>query len=204
MARTESNSELSLGTIAPAFELLDVRSNTVLSRDEIFASHPQGCPRLGLLVIFASVHCPFVQHVEDQLARIGRDFNGLAGEGPLAIVAINSNDTDAYPQDAPHFMRFQADRCSWSFPYLVDPSQEVARAYHAACTPDVYLFDRELKLAYHGQIDGTRPNKYADISDGKASDGADLRAAIQNMFARQPPLENQVPALGCNIKWRES
>jgi len=204
MARTESNSELSLGIIAPNFELLDVRSNKTLSRDDIFALHPQGCPRLGLLVIFASVHCPFVKHVEDQLAHIGRDFNGLSGEGPLAIVAISSNDVEAYPQDAPDFMRLQAERCGWSFPYLVDPSQEVARAYHAACTPDVYLFDRELKLAYHGQIDGTRPNKYADISDGKASDGADLRFAIQNMFAQQPPVENQIPALGCNIKWRES
>lgn len=202
MARTVSNSDLALGTVAPDFKLLDVRSNKPLSRDTIFASHPQGCPRLGLLVVFCCVHCPFVMHVEQQLGQLGREFYGAAGEGPLAIAAISSNDTDAFPQDAPEFMRAQAERCGWSFPYLVDITQEVAHNYHAACTPDVYLFDSNLKLVYHGQIDSTRPTKYADLSDGKTSDAADLRAAIQTMFRGQPPLQLQTPALGCNIKWR--
>lgn len=203
MARTESNA-IPLGTIAPDFSLLEVRSNQVLTRDQIFASHPQGCPRLGLLVMFVCVHCPFVMHVEEELGRIGRDFHGMYGEGPLAIAAISSNDVATYPQDAPNFMRFQADRNGWSFPYLYDESQEVAKAYHAACTPDVYLFDKELKLVYHGQIDNTRPSKYTEGGEKNPATGSDLRAAIQNTFAKQPPLATQTPALGCNIKWKDA
>jgi hypothetical protein len=203
MARTASTDALPLGAIAPDFSLLDVRSNQVLTRDQIFATAPNGCPRLGLLVIFACVHCPFVIHIEDQLGRLGHEFFGAHGEGPLAIAVINSNDIETFPQDAPHFMRFQADRCGWPFPYLLDATQEVAKSYSAACTPDIYLFDRELNLVYHGQFDSTRPTKYADISDGSAATGADLRTAIQNMFSRQPPLADQKPALGCNIKWKE-
>lgn len=203
MARTESNA-IAPGTVAPDFSLLDVRSNRVLTRDQIFASHPQGCPRLGLLVMFVCVHCPFVIHVEEELGRIGKEFFGQSGEGPLAIAAISSNDVATYPQDAPEFMRVQADRCGWPFPYLYDETQSVAKAYHAACTPDVYLFDRNLKLVYHGQIDSSRPQKYSE--DGKlvAATGTDLRKAIENLFANQPPLVEQRPALGCNIKWRES
>lgn len=202
MARTESNA-IPLGTIAPDFSLLDVRSNQVLTRDQIFASHPQGCPRLGLLVMFVCVHCPFVKHVEEELGRIGVDFFGRYGEGPLAIAAISSNDVATYPQDAPEFMRDQAGRCGWTFPYLYDETQEVAKAYHAACTPDLYLFDKDLKLVYHGQLDSTRPAKYTE--DGKLvpADGSDLRTAIGALLAKQPPLQEQIPALGCNIKWRE-
>lgn len=203
MARTESNA-IPLGTVAPDFKLLDVRSNKVLTRDQIFAADPKGCPRLGLLVMFVCVHCPFVMHVEEALGRIGVETYGRAGEGPLAIAAISSNDVDTYPQDAPDHMRYQAERCGWTFPYLYDESQEVAKAYHAACTPDVYLFDRDLKLVYHGQIDSTRPAKYDEQGRNIPSTGDDLRNAIQALFKHQPPLETQTPSLGCNIKWKDA
>lgn len=202
MARTESNA-IDLGTVAPDFSLLDVRSNRVLTRDQIFAPIAQDKPRLGFLVMFVCVHCPFVKHIEEELGRIGNEFYGAQGEGPIAIAAISSNDIAAYPQDAPEFMQEQADRCGWTFPYLHDASQQVAKRYHAACTPDLYLFDQEMKLVYHGQLDNSRPQRKDGSGNDLAVDGADLRAAIRHVLQHEPPLQQQIPALGCNIKWKE-
>src|ERR1700742_2475498 len=155
MSKTQSTM-VALGSIAPAFELMDVVSGKAMGRDDVFAVVSEdaradaancsttGCH--GLLVMFLCVHCPYVKHVEEELARIGRDYFGANGEGPIAIAAIQSNDIVEYPQDAPEHMREQASRLGWTFPYLLDDTQEVARSYDAACTPDFFLFDGEMKL----------------------------------------------------------
>ena len=144
--RTESTM-LALGTVAPAFELQDVVSGKAVGRDDAAAGK-------GLLVMFVCVHCPYVKHVEEELARIGVDYAGKVG-----MVAISSNDVEAYPQDGPVEMKAQAERSGWRFPYLLDEAQEVARSYDAACTPDFFLFDCEMKLVYRGQLDGSRPRR---------------------------------------------
>ncbi len=203
MARTESTSTLALGSTAPAFELTDAVSGRALSRDDIFATI-EGTPRKGMLVMFICVHCPFVIHVEKQLAQIGKDYYHADGNGPIAIVAISANDVLNFPQDDPEHMREQATRLGFTFPYLYDQSQEVAHAYDAACTPDLYLFDADLRLAYHGQLDSSRPYRSSDGSGNNIPvDGKDLRAAIEALIAGQKPSPNQIPSLGCNIKWRE-
>jgi thiol-disulfide isomerase/thioredoxin len=202
-----------LGTIAPAFELADVVSGRALGRDDIFAlswdddasdqankmpgggSSKRG--RHGLLVMFVCVHCPYVKHVEQELARLGVDY-----EGRIAIAAINSNDVEAYPQDAPEEMKRQAERLGWRFPYLFDETQEVARSYDAACTPDFFLFDAEMKLVYRGQLDGSRPRR-GDQGNDEPVTGADLRRAMDDVIAGRRPDTNQRTSLGCNIKWRE-
>jgi hypothetical protein len=130
--------------------------------------------------------------VEAELARIGREY----GERGVAIVAIMSNDTDAYPQDGPGGMRREAKQAGYTFPYLLDATQEVARAYQAACTPDFFLFDGEQRLAYRGQLDAARPGNDVPVT------GADLRAALDAVLAGRPPAADQKPSLGCNIKWR--
>ena len=167
MSRTQS-AMVELGTTAPAFELLDVVSGKAMSRDDVFALScdddvpaqvslmPDGSVsktgRHGLLVMFVCVHCPYVKHVEEELARIGKDYKGR-----IAIAAVSSNDVLAYPQDGPEEMKQQAERLGWEFPYLFDDSQEVARSYDAACTPDFFLYDAQMKLVYRGQLDGSRP-----------------------------------------------
>ena len=202
MSRTESTTTLALGSTAPAFELLDVISGKALSRDDIFATS-DGTPREGLIVAFICVHCPFVIHVEQELARIGHDYYGADGEGPIAIVAISSNDIVDYPQDAPEHMREQAQRLGFTFPYLHDESQEVAREYDAACTPDIYFFDPDLRLVYHGQLDSSRPKRKDGSGNDIPVDGKDLRAAIEAVIAGNKPSSQQIPSIGCNIKWRE-
>jgi len=206
-----------LGTTAPAFELVDVISGRAMGRDDIFAlswdddasdqanKMPGGgtsrSGRHGLLVMFLCVHCPFVKHVEDELARIGADyFNG--GQGPIAIAAIQSNDIAEYPEDGPDGMRAQARRLGWKFPYLLDETQEVARSYNAACTPDFFLFDAEMKLVYRGQLDGSRPRR-GDSGNDVPLTGEDLRRAMDAVIAGKRPDTNQRSSLGCNIKWRE-
>ncbi len=169
MSRTQS-AMVELGTVAPAFELVDVVSGRAVGRDDVLALAwdddrsdqanlmPGGGAskngRHGLLVMFVCVHCPYVKHVEAELARIGADY-----EGKIAMVAISSNDVEAYPQDGPAEMKKQAERLGWRFPYLLDESQEVGRSYAAACTPDFFLFDAEMKLVYRGQLDGSRPRR---------------------------------------------
>ncbi len=213
MSRTQSTM-VELGTVAPPFELVDVVTGRAMGRDDVLASAwdddasdqtnlmPGGGTskhgRHGLLVMFVCVHCPYVKHVEEQLARVGEDY-----EGHIAIAAISSNDIAAYPQDGPDQMRQQAQRLGWRFPYLLDETQEVARSYSAACTPDFFLFDAELKLVYRGQLDSSRPRR-GDSGNDEPVTGADLRRAMDDVIAGRRPDTNQRTSLGCNIKWRES
>jgi hypothetical protein len=189
-----------LGTVAPPFELTDVVSGQALSRDDVFAGDGSA-KRAGLLVMFVCVHCPYVKHVEAELGKIGKDYYG-SGDGPIAIVAIQSNDTAQYPEDGPEGMRDQAARMGWTFPYLLDETQEVAREYGAACTPDFFLFDSELKLAYRGQLDDSRPQR-KDSGNDLPVTGKDLRAAMDALVAGAKPSTEQRSSIGCNIKWRE-
>ncbi|HWG18494.1 MAG TPA: thioredoxin family protein [Acidobacteriaceae bacterium] len=191
MSRTESKM-VELGTVAPPFELTDVVTGRAVGRDDVFAA---GDSR-GLLVMFICVHCPYVKHVEQELARLGADY-----EGKIGIAAVSSNDVANHPEDSPEKMKAQAERLGFRFPYLYDETQEVAREYSAACTPDFFLFDRELKLVYRGQLDSSRPPR-----DGGPSipvNGVDLRAAIDAVLAGKRPDTNQRTSIGCNIKWRD-
>jgi thiol-disulfide isomerase/thioredoxin len=183
MARTPSTM-LELGTPAPDFRLPDP-SGRVFARDDFSPDEP-------LLVMFLCNHCPYVKHIRDGLARFGRDY---AGRG-LGMVAINSNDVSAYPDDRPEKMAEEARDAGWVFPYLYDESQAVAKAYHAACTPDFFLFDRGRKLVYRGQFDGSRPANDVPVT------GRDLRAAADAVLAGRGVAPEQRPSLGCNIKWR--
>ena len=175
---------LALGTPAPAFSLPATDGRLVSLGD--FARHK------ALLVMFICNHCPFVKHVRQELSRLGRDY---ADRG-AAIVAINSNDADAYPDDAPDRMREEAAAAGYTFPYLFDATQEVARAYQAACTPDFFLFDGARRLVYRGQLDDSRPDSGIQVT------GRDLRAALDAALAGRPPSSDQKPSLVCNIKWR--
>jgi peroxiredoxin len=180
-----------LGTVAPDFSLPDVVSGQVVRRDDLAAGAK------GLLVMFICVHCPYVKHVEEELARIGLDY-----EGRMAIAAISSNDVQAYPDDGPVEMKAQAERLGFRFPYLFDESQEVARSYDAACTPDFFLFDGAMKLVYRGQLDDSRPRR-KDFGNDLAVTGVDLRRAMDEVLAGRTPDTDQRTSLGCNIKWRE-
>ncbi len=176
---------LPLGTLAPAFELRDVVSGQTYSLDS-FAD------KSALLIMFICRHCPYVVHVEQELAKIGRDYRDTG----LGIIAISSNDPVGYPDDAPPKLKDMAQHLGFTFPFCHDESQDVAIAYRAACTPDFYLFDRDRRLAYHGQLDDSRP------SNGKPVTGRDLRAAIQALFAGTPVNGTQLPSIGCSIKWK--
>jgi peroxiredoxin len=176
---------LELGTPAPDFRLPDTVSGRTVASDD-FRDAP------ALLVMFICNHCPYVKHVRHELARIGREY----GERGVAIVAINANDADRYPQDGPEAMRQEAETIGYPFPYLFDETQDVARAYRAACTPDFYLFDGDRELVYRGQLDDSRP------SNGIPVTGRDLRAALDAVLAGEPAREEQIPSIGCNIKWK--
>jgi hypothetical protein len=213
MSKTQS-SMVELGTEAPAFELTDVVTGRAMSRDDVFAlawdddlpdqantmtgggTSKQG--RHGLLVMFICVHCPYVRHVEQELARIGVDY-----AGKIAIAAISSNDVDAFPEDSPAEMKKQAERLGFGFPYLFDETQEVARTYQAACTPDFFLFDAEMKLVYRGQLDDSRPQRPSGGGNDIPVTGKDLRGAMDAVIAGKRPDTNQRSSIGCNIKWRE-
>ena len=195
MALTPSTM-IPLGTTAPDFELLDT-GGVPVTRDN-YTDHP-------LLVMFICNHCPYVKHVAPELARIGKDY-GFESGGNLGIVAIQSNDIEAYPDDAPDKMKEEKAQCGYAFPYVLDEDQSVAKAYSAACTPDFFLFDSKHKLVYRGQLDDTRPHRVAsgqyDDRDGQAN-GKDLRAAIEQVLAGEEVTVEQVPSMGCNIKWRQ-
>lgn len=176
---------LELGTLAPHFELTDEVSGKIIT--------PSSAARArGLLVMFICKHCPYVEHVQDELAHIGKDYEGK----DIGIVAISSNDAEAYPEDAPEQLRAMADEAGFTFPYCYDESQETAKAYTAACTPDFFLFDAELKLVYRGQLDESRPG------NNKPVDGKDLRTAMDAVLAGEPVNPDQKPSAGCNIKWK--
>jgi peroxiredoxin len=178
---------LALGTTAPDFSLVDVVSGKTITRD-------QAARERGLLVMFLCAHCPFVQHVNQELERLGRDY---AGRG-IGIVAISSNDAVTYQEDSPPGLRHQAKEQGFQFPYLFDDSQDVARSYEAACTPDFFLFDADKKLVYRGQLDGSRPG------NGIVVDGRDLRRAMDLVLAGKPVATNQQPSIGCGIKWKQN
>ena len=175
---------LPLGTLAPDFSLPNVDGRMVSLAD--FASAPV------LVVVFMCNHCPYVKHLADSLAATAREYQARG----VAFVGINSNDVQAYPDDSPARMKEEARARGYTFPYLYDESQQVAKAYRAACTPDFYVFDAQRRLAYRGQYDGTRPDS------GLAPTGADLRAALDALLAGQPVPAEQKPSIGCNIKWK--
>lgn len=183
MAATPSTM-LELGTPLPAFQLKDFNGTTVSSADLAGAR--------GVLVIFVSVHCPFVKLIQAEVGRFSTEY----GPKGLKIVAIGANDLATHPHDGPEGMKGQAAQNGWSFPYLVDETQAVAKAFKAACTPDIFLFDGNGRLAYRGQFDGARPG------NGVAVTGADLRAAADRVMAGQAVAADQRPSIGCNIKWR--
>ena len=185
MVRTASTM-LPLGVSAPAFNLTDVVSGEAISLDTFTG-------KTALLVMFISVHCPFVKHVQTQLAQIGKDY---ASQG-LGVVGISPNDIEKYPDDAPEHLQALAHAEGFNFPLCCDPTQAVAKTYTAACTPDFFLFDRNLHLAYRGQLDDSRP------SNGKPVTGQDLRHAIESLLTGKEVDPNQRPSIGCNIKWIE-
>ena len=181
MAAVESQM-LPLGTAAPAFSLPDP-DGEVFSLRDVAAAY---------LVMFICNHCPYVKHVREELARIGREY----AERNVAIYAINSNDASTHPGDSPEKMKQEAAEWGYVFPYLYDASQDVAKAYRAACTPDFFLFDADRKLVYRGQLDDSRPSNDAPV------DGRDLRAALDAVLGGDPVPEPQKASIGCNIKWR--
>lgn len=183
MARTPSNM-LPLGTEAPNFELLDTVSGQTLGLEGL-----QG--EKGTVVMFICNHCPFVIHVNPEISRLGKEYEKQG----IGFIAISSNDVGNYPQDAPHLMTKVAKEEGYSFPYLYDETQEVAKAYDAACTPDFYLFDAHLKLVYRGQLDDSRPG------NGLPLNGKDLRNALDALLQGTEIETVQKPSIGCNIKW---
>lgn len=184
MALTPSN-PFTIGTSAPDFRLPDAVSGENLSLREISGEK-------GTVIMFICNHCPFVIHVNEELVRLANDYN----EKGIAFIAISSNDIDNYPQDAPPYMKQLAENIGYPFPYLYDESQEVARAYDAACTPDFYIFDAALKSVYHGQLDSSRPGNHIPVS------GNDMRDALENLLNDKAPIEQQRPSIGCGIKWK--
>lgn len=176
---------LPLSTPAPAFELCDVVSGGTYSLNSF-------SDKRALLIMFICCHCPYVVHVEEELARLGRDYR----DTDLGILAISSNDPINYPDDAPPKLKETAQRLGFTFPLCHDETQEVAKAYRAACTPDFYLFDRDRRLVYRGQLDESRPGNAKPVT------GRDLRTAIQALLAGKPVDGTQRPSIGCSIKWK--
>ena len=176
---------LSLGTSAPDFHLKDVVSGSLISL-ETFKD------KKALLVMFICRHCPFAQHVKKELARIGRDYQ----DKPLGIVAVSANDAFKYPEDSPESLKEMAEELRFTFSYCFDDTQKVAKVYTAACTPDFFLFDKDKKLVYRGQLDDSRPSNSVPIT------GIDLRNAIDAVLEDKKVSQNQKPSIGCNIKWK--
>lgn len=184
MARTPSQM-VDLGTNAPAFNLPDVVSGNSISLDDFPDAK-------GFMIAFICNHCPFVQLIRHEFARYGREYT----QKGIAVIAINSNDIVSHPEDAPDAMRDDARRFGYTFPYCLDEDQSVAKTYQAACTPDLYLFDAQRRLVYRGQFDAARPGSDLPVT------GADLRAASDALLAGTSIDPQQVPSLGCNIKWK--
>ena len=174
-----------LGTTAPSFELLDIVSNKVLSLTELKGEK-------ATLVMFICNHCPYVLHINDELVKISKEYQ----QQGVSLIAISSNDVENYPQDGPELMKIQAEKVGYTFPYLYDETQEIARAYNAACTPDLFLFDHDLACVYRGQLDGSRPHNDIPIT------GKDIKMALNALLSGEKISENQIPSIGCNIKWK--
>ena len=184
MAATESTMELELGTTAPHFNLPDLDGKNVCI-DDFWASK-------ALLVMFICSHCPYVRHLRPGIAQLAREYQPRG----LATVAIASNDLEQYPQDGPEGMRQEIAEAGYTFPYLLDETQSVAKAYRAACTPDFFLFDEQRHLVYRGQFDSSRPGTDVPVT------GSDLRAAIEAVLEGRAVSADQRPSIGCNIKWK--
>ena len=176
---------LPLGTPAPPFALRDVVGGQSYSLNSF-------TEKTALLIMFICRHCPYVVHVEQGIAKIGRDYRETA----IGMIGISSNDPAQYPDDAPPRLKEMAERLGFTFPFCFDETQDVAKAYRAACTPDFYLFDRERRLAYHGQLDDSRPGNSKPVT------GLDLRAAIDAVLTGKPVDSNQKASTGCGIKWK--
>jgi thiol-disulfide isomerase/thioredoxin len=185
MALTESKM-LPLGTQAPYFELPDTVSGKVLSLDDLQSEQ-------ATVIMFLCNHCPYVIHVNPELVRLSKEYIDKG----VAFVAISSNDVTKYPEDGPDKMKEVAEKLGYPFPYLYDETQDVTRAYDAACTPDIYVFDGDLKLAYRGRLDDSRPKNENPLT------GKDLRAALDAVLVGKSPDERQYPSGGCNIKWKK-
>ncbi|MCB0635778.1 MAG: thioredoxin family protein [Lewinella sp.] len=185
MALTESNM-LPIGTQAPEFSLPDTVSGQTIHLDEVAGDR-------ATVILFLCNHCPYVIHVNEELVRVATDYQ-VKGVG---FVAISSNDIERYPDDRPELMTEFARDNGYTFPYLYDESQEVARAYDAACTPDIYVFDGERRLFYRGRLDGSRPGNDLPLT------GADLRDALDRILAGEPAPDKQYPSAGCGIKWKQ-
>jgi peroxiredoxin len=175
-----------LGSPAPEFDLKDVVTGRTL------CLHSAGLKK-AYLVMFLCRHCPYVQHIKDELTRLDRDYR----DTPLCMIGISSNDAASYPDDAPESLAEFVKKQGWQFPFLYDETQEVAKRFTAACTPDLFLYDGALKLAYRGQLDDSRPG------NGKPVTGKDLRAAIEALLSGRPVPKEQKPSIGCNIKWKK-
>ena len=186
MARTPSNM-LPLGTKAPEFKLYDTVT------DKTFDLEALRGPK-GTLIMFICNHCPFVKHVNSEIAKLGEEYQAKG----FGIVAVSSNDVENYPDDSPELMQKTAQKVGYTFPYLYDEDQSVAKAYDAACTPDFFLFDANLELVYRGQLDDSRPGNEKPIT------GKDLRNAMDAVLGGKKVAEDQKPSIGCNIKWKQN
>jgi len=184
MALTKSN-EFTIGKKAPDFTLLNTLNNTLLSLNESKGEK-------GTVLMFICNHCPFVIHVNTELIQMANEYQAKG----ISFIAISSNEIENYPQDGPEQMSQVAEKLKYPFPYLFDETQEVAKAYDAACTPDFYVFDEDLKAVYHGQLDDARPG------NGKPVTGKDIRTAMDHLLKNKAVVENQKPSVGCGIKWR--
>lgn len=182
---TVPSTMLPLGSRLPPFALTDAASGRIVTDRDAAGT-------AGTIVMFICNHCPFVKHVMPELGRVAADYQPKG----VGVVAINANDEQKYPQDAPPEMKKLVEREGWKFPFLFDETQAVAKAYHAACTPDFFVFDRSGSLVYRGQLDDSRPSTNTPVT------GSDLRAALDAMLAGKPPLDEQNPSIGCNIKWK--
>jgi peroxiredoxin len=185
MAFTESNM-LPLGTAAPDFKLPDTVSGKTLALRDIVGSR-------ATVIIFSCNHCPYVIHVNPEIVRLANDYLPKG----VGFVAISANDVENYPADAPDKMKLLAQTAGYPFPYLYDETQAVAKAYDAACTPDFYVFDEKMRLAYRGRLDGSRPKNDLPLT------GRDLRAALDAVLSGEAPVAKQYPSGGCNIKWKQ-
>jgi peroxiredoxin len=176
---------LPLGTKAPNFTLPDTVFGKTVSLDELKSDK-------ATVIMFICNHCPFVKHVDEAIVSLAKDYQAKG----VSVIAISSNDVENYPQDSPELMKEEAEKVGYTFPYLYDETQEVAKAYDAACTPDFYVFDKDLKCAYRGQLDDSRPGNDKPVT------GKDLRAALDEILEGKEVSAPQIPSLGCNIKWK--
>ncbi|MGG3888810.1 thioredoxin family protein [Metabacillus fastidiosus] len=184
MARTESKM-FPLGSTAPDFNLLNTANDETVSLQDIKSD-------TATVIMFICNHCPFVKHVDDELIRLANDYQPKG----ISFIAISSNDVENYPDDSPENMKKTAEELGYPFPYLYDETQEVAKAYDAACTPDFYIFDGDLKCVYRGQLDDSRPGNEKTVT------GESIRAALDALLHNETVSDVQKPSLGCNIKWK--